>query len=66
MRRNIKIELTEPINLDSNSKDLVFFKIQLIEKIKDILNTTDLEDFQVYEEAGLDIQDIKLKINNKK
>lgn len=62
----IKIEFKEPLDLNINEENNNVFKRHLVEQIKEILNAADIEDFYVYEQAGSDIQEIILMIDNKK
>ncbi|MDI6034602.1 hypothetical protein QLS91_16095 [Flavobacterium sp. LB2P84] len=62
--RIIKIEFKERIDLDLNNQNQMVFKTKLVNKIKEILNAADIEDFHVYDSA--DIQEVILQIDNTK
>lgn len=60
----IKIEFTEMLDLNMNEENTNIFKRQLVKKISEILNDTDIEDFSVFKNP--DVQEILIKIDNKK
>lgn len=62
-KRTIKIQFQEPLDLNINQPNNMVFKTQLVNKIKEILNAADIEDFYVYDSA--DVQEIILQIDNK-
>jgi hypothetical protein len=62
--RIIKIEFKERIDLDLNDPNEMVFKTKLVNKIKEILNATDIEDFHVHDSG--DIQAVILQIDNTK
>ena len=66
VKKLITIEFKNPMDLDMNEKNTNVFKRQLAEKIKEILNAADIEDYYVYDSAGSDIQEVKLIIDNNK
>ncbi|RUT68703.1 hypothetical protein D0817_20295 [Flavobacterium cupreum] len=61
--RSIKIHFKENIQIDfPDDKEL--FKLKLVNTIKEVLNTIDIEDFYVYDSGN--VQEIILQIDNQK